>query len=499
MNALGTELRRRIKKNIAPIGNAGEFAYSSPTALIVPESISEREMSAEFVIVSGTEDRDNDIIEPAGCEEYLDEYRRNPVVLLEHDCLKPIGLSTDKSGQFHFRILADKIIAKCFFHCLPLNGENLSEEVFRLVTKGVFRGASIGFLPIRGRKRGYGKDDGYTYTAWRPTEWSLTTQPVHQDTLRCSLAGIRCKSLRHTLESLVVKSAPVIVGGFDSKIADGVGTQGQRSMKPKTAAIEFDKSVFADESACVAWLNAHGNDSSACMPLASSYIFTQREGKPNAGKKSLGKGVTALLTKAFGKKDEEEGDDKIDGKEEKADDMEDDKIEKSDDETDEDAIDDESDDLEDGDAEDADANDESETPEEDEAAPEDETPVDPEALKAEAQDLANVVTHFKTLLAAIPEMSQRSSKMGDQYGKLATDAQALIDDLSAAFGEHFSDVALDAMASKAADEPQAPVEPTPDAAAEEREIAKTLKAAMKSMESANKTAKSLPKLYQQTA
>ncbi len=418
MSALIHDIRRRISKNISPIGTSGEYAYSSPQALMVPETVNEAEMSAEFVIVSKVEDREYDVITPQGCEEYLDEYRRNPVVLLEHDALKPIGLSTDKAGTFHFRVTPDRIIAKCFFHCLPLNGENLSEEVFRLVTKGVFRGASPGFLPIRASKRGYAKDSGYEYSAWRLTEWSITSQPVNQDALRLSLSGVRCKSLKRTLESLVIKPSPVVRGGFTgttvsksvksfdeskhprdggkftsghhsgeaSKHAQAANTaaterrkyyfgkkpseptrhahdatrvahhatesknaaaadlhrraerahfaawehhdknknatvaehhnnarqahmraahahdaekKGTKAMKPKTASIEFDKSIFTEEKAAVAWLNQHGYDSSSCVPLPASFVFKQAPLSPSAGRKSLGTGVTAILAKSF--------------------------------------------------------------------------------------------------------------------------------------------------------------------------------------------------------
>lgn len=494
MSAILQALRRRTVKSTAsvarPIGTDGAYAYSSPSSLILPDSINEREMSAEFVVVSNVEDRENDVIEPKGCLEYLAEYRANPVVLLEHDCLAPIGTSADKDGTLHFRVLDDQIIAKCFFHGLPLRGENLSEEVFHLVVKGVFKGASPGFLPIKARKRGYAKDAGYCYDQWRLTEWSITTQPINQGALRLSLSGrtIRHKSLRHMLEKLLVKSAPMVVGGW--------GTETD-NMKPKTAKIEFDNQIFADQAACVAWLDAHGFDSSVCVPLPSSFIFNQRDGVANAGQKSLGRGVVALLTKAFGKEkaDDEDEDEKKKKKpadDEKAD-MDEDKIEKATDADDEDDTDDESSDAETDATEDDEASDEGEEAE-GEAAAEDEAPADPEALKAEAQDLANVVTHFKTLLAALPEMTERASKMGEQYTKIAADADALVADLSAAFGEHFSSVALDSMASKAADE----LAPTPEAAPmDDPDVVKALQslhAARKSMDNAIKVGKTVPRV-----
>lgn len=504
MSALVTELTQRRKAGpyqARPIGNDGAFAYSSPSLTVVADSIDEAEMSAEFVIVSSVEDREYDVITPSGCEEYLAEYRANPIVLLEHDALKPVGLSTDKAGNFHFRILQDRIIAKCFFHCLPLNGENLSEEVFRLVMKGVFRGASPGFLPIQGRKRGYSKDAGYEYSRWRLTEWSITCQPVNQNALRLSLAGVRCKSLRKSLEPLLMpkqKASSITVGDGISRwssvaIMPGIDftlPEEVKSMKPKTAAIEFDKDVFADQPAAVAWLDQHGYDSSACTPLPASLVFKQRDGKPNAGKKSLGKGVWALLTKAFGKEENDDEEDKKKPAEDKADEM-DDKVEKGEPDDEEDA-DDESDDLEDSDAEDAADDDESE-----EAETEDTTEYDPAALKQEANNLMDMIAHFEIACEHAERMKGEAVKSPELIEKLHADAQALVADLRAAYKDGFADQAMEdaiqerkAGAQEKEDLPAPTADETPD---EYKELAKALKLAKKGLDEASVTAKSLPR------
>ena len=60
-------------------------AYSSPSALVLPDEIDTTEMSAGFVICSATEDREGDVMDPQGCREYLDEYRANPIVLYDHN------------------------------------------------------------------------------------------------------------------------------------------------------------------------------------------------------------------------------------------------------------------------------------------------------------------------------------------------------------------------------------------------------------------------------
>lgn len=484
MSAILDELRTRVVKNsrkaAMPIGVDGAYAYSSSMATLVDGSINEPEMSAEFVIISDNEDREYDVIEPQGCLEHLEDYRRNPIVLLEHNALQPIGLSTDGAGVFHFRVLPDKVIAKCFFHCLPLNGENLSEEVFNLVVKGIFRGASPGFLPIRAKKRGYSKDSGYQYSSYRITEWSVTAQPVQQAALRLSLPSVRCKSLRKSLECLVLPQikANSVVGGWGSPL-------GKAMSKPKTASIEFDKDVFADEAACVAWLDSHGKDSSSCTPLPTSFVFKQGDGKPDAGKKSLGKGVTALLTKSFGKDDEEKKKKppKPDEKDEKP--PANDKAKSEPEEDD----DDDSGDLEDSDTEGDDVDSEDETPEEGKDTSEDETEYEPEALKKEANNLIDMIAHFEIACQHAERMKGESVKSPELFTKLHADATALTKDLRAAYKDGFADQAMESAIEdrKAGAVAQ---EDTPADTAEPNEYDEAVKA----MGDALKTTKSWPKV-----
>lgn len=613
MSAIATELRRRITKDFSssavlalPIPNSQSFSYASPDQMMIEGSADDAEMSIDFTVITDEVDREGDVIRPQGILAYLDEYKANPVWLLEHNPVEPVGLCRDKSGRFHLEVGEHSVVAKCFYNRLCLRGHRLSEEIYLLTKAGVFAGASPGFLPTSAKKRGYGKNDGYEYTGARITELSQTTQPVNQSALRASLSRGIVKSLvlKNRLKSLLVKPNPVVRGGF-AGFADGVGVLERRSMfiksfdeskhardhgkftseggvnasksahrlsavhnpsatdggsgghrhaknandasrsavnaaqnkkhaaaqfhhesaarhhgsavaqyhaagnhdaadshqaaanahrgaaeyhsgaskgksmKPRIAAIEFDADIFKTEASAVAWLDAHGRDSSICVPLPASFIFKQADGAPTAGKKSLARGVTALLAKAFGKKNDEDEDEKKKKDDPKDNDMPD-KIEKG---KDEDAEEGEPNEDADDSADDSGAEtDEGEADEAedeiDEGEPEDEEPADPAALKAEAQDLANVVTHFETLLTALPEMTDRASKIGEIYGKLQTDCDSLVKDLRSAFAEHFADQALDSMAESGASEPQTPA-PASDANETDyaREATKSLKRA----------------------
>ncbi len=500
MSSIAMDLRRRITKDFGPtatlarpIANSDAFSYSSPDSLMVEGSANDAEMTIDFVVVTDAVDREGDIIIPSGCLEYIDEFKANSAFLLEHNALEQIGTCRNKSGDFKFRVEDHRIVATNHYNRLPLRGERLSEEIYRLTKAGVFIGASPGFLPIRAKKRGYGKADGYQYDAWRLTEISQTSQPVQQESLRLSLSRgiVKSMGLKTRLESLLIKPNPVVRGGFSPKIADEVGTSEQRSMKPKTAAIEFQKSIFKTETACAAWLDAHGYDSSSCIPLPESFVFTQRSGKPNAGMKSLGTGVVGLMTKAFGK-DEKDDDEDEDKKKKPADekaDMEDDKIEKSDDEE---PADDESDDVEDGDAEDADADNEGEeTPAEETA--EDEAPRDPAEMKAESDKILDMIAHTEIAI----EHLKASPELFAEVMEAFEDAAGKLRDM------HKSGYA-DQMVNDAIEERKAGAvakddEPVDTSEANDPEVMKALKSLNREATKAAKTAKSLPKIYQASA
>ncbi len=454
MNRLVKELRRRTVKDFGPtavlataIPGGDSFAYSSPDARLIASD--DAEMSHEFVVVSDVEDREGDIIDPQGCVDFLRDYQNNPVWLLEHDPKEPIGTCRDRSGAFHLRVEPRRIVAKCFYNNLSLRGDQLSLEVYRAVKAGLFIGASPGFLPVEAKKRGYAKDDGYHYTKWRLTELSQTCQPVNQEALRASLSRgiVKSLGLKHRLESLLIKPAPVVNGATLEK-----------AMKPKIAKIEYDRSVFKSLDQVVADLKARDLKSDAIVELAGSFMATQRPGKANAGRKSIANGITGWLTKAVKPDDDEDDDD---------------------------------DDLEPADA-DNDAADppveteESETPEKEpvagnETVAAEDEPTDQEALKAEAQDLANVVTHFKMLLENLPEMQGRAGAASEHYTKLATDISAIVTDLSACFGENYADVALDAMAGGGVETPSTEIETPADTTsapdAMEDEVKKSLRIA----------------------
>jgi hypothetical protein len=288
-------MARRLGKDLA--------AITTEETGLLEGSIDEKEMSASFVICSRTEDRESDIIEPQGCREFLDEYRRNPIVLYDHnhdECLPPIGLSEDKGGKFSLRIFDDRITAKCYFHGLPFKGQNVSEEVFDLVVKGALRGASVGFIPLpEGTENiGYGRGGGKFYKAWRLTEWSITPLQSNQDCLRAALSRglVKTKSLRDHL-SAYLPAAPVWANGVDLE---------PLMSKRRVASIQFAKNLFPDAATVQKWLKASGRGQGKVESVGAVWSVGMGPGGVCTGTKNLAKGVTALLVTKAGKDDEEE-------------------------------------------------------------------------------------------------------------------------------------------------------------------------------------------------
>src|SRR5262245_37421609 len=55
-------------------------------------------MTSWWTVSTINRDREGDVLIPTGCLNTIDNYRRNPVVLLEHAVDKPIGISIGDRG-----------------------------------------------------------------------------------------------------------------------------------------------------------------------------------------------------------------------------------------------------------------------------------------------------------------------------------------------------------------------------------------------------------------
>jgi len=242
------------------------------------------------------------------------------------------------------------------------------------------------------------------------------------------------------------------------KICVSPGGEVAKSMsnKLKVGAIEFDTDIYTPSQA-EKFLAVKGyQDFGDCSELPGSLVFARKSIKLQPGsRKDLGKGVVALLGKAFKAEDEDEYDD-----------------------SDELPIDASEDDVEDTeDSEDAPAEDEAiEIPEEEAAESPDEQLAEGESDDGnadsitQANDLVGAIVYFETLLEALPDMKSHPA-LAQTFAEIKQFAESMVQKLNDGFKEHHSDHALELMkqqlAAPASDAmppeemPDAPVDETP--------------------------------------
>lgn len=81
-------------------------------------------------------DRYNDIVDPKAFKSSIEQYMKNPVILLQHDHDKPIGKCID------YKISKKGLFIECEI-------SNDIDNVFKLISDGILRTFSIGFIPKR--------------------------------------------------------------------------------------------------------------------------------------------------------------------------------------------------------------------------------------------------------------------------------------------------------------------------------------------------------------
>jgi HK97 family phage prohead protease len=111
-----------------------------------------------------------DILEPWGAE--LDDFRRNPICLAQHDVNRPVARCTS------IKVDGDKIPALIEF---PAEGvSELADEYCRLYKSGILSAVSVGFVPIDWQPLPRG---GRRYTSWTMLELSLVSLPANPHAL----------------------------------------------------------------------------------------------------------------------------------------------------------------------------------------------------------------------------------------------------------------------------------------------------------------------------
>ncbi len=124
----------------------------------------------KVIASDATPDRMGDILEPSGC--VLANYKRNPIVLAQHNYEAPIGRCVTIAVE------GGAVVATIEFP--PEGTSALADEYARLAKGGVLSAVSVGFLPLARKPLDGG---GWRYTAWEMLELSIVSVPANPSAL----------------------------------------------------------------------------------------------------------------------------------------------------------------------------------------------------------------------------------------------------------------------------------------------------------------------------
>lgn len=242
------------------------LGYTDTSAKIL--GIDRATHSATFVLATLIIDRDGEIVHPRGCLKRLNTYKRNPIVLYDHDG-RPIGLSQTPAGACTVRMEDEDLVGTCHFQFPPGPTGRLARDVWECVSfePPVLRMASVGFIPHELRpidsrvlrpdgKGGVRARTGNEYTEWELTEWSITPLGANQ------------QAMRHDLKRMSV----VIQKSF-AAAATMQATQEATYMQTR-----FSKSTHSKRQAATAFKKL-GNDPSLWIvgQTAKAWTFTLKK------------------------------------------------------------------------------------------------------------------------------------------------------------------------------------------------------------------------------
>jgi HK97 family phage prohead protease len=123
----------------------------------------------EVVMSTATIARDGHVLMPQGAN--LENFRRNPIVLWQHDQKSPVGIAEQ------IAVYGDKITARVRF--APLGVSVDADKVRGLVKSGIVRSVSVGFDPQDGEPLDPKKPlAGQRFTRWELLECSFVSAPA---------------------------------------------------------------------------------------------------------------------------------------------------------------------------------------------------------------------------------------------------------------------------------------------------------------------------------
>lgn len=140
----------------------------SITIEVVEKKFDLSERSITSYISKTTVDRGRDIVNPKGLNEK--NYRKNPIVLFNHDYDKPIGKNLWNKKE------SDGVLAKTQFATTLF-----ADDIMLLNKEGVLNAWSIGFIPEKWTIDE--KQEVMTFDEWELLEYSSVSVPMNPDAI----------------------------------------------------------------------------------------------------------------------------------------------------------------------------------------------------------------------------------------------------------------------------------------------------------------------------
>lgn len=138
------ELRDAGAENVLAIKCDGDHMRVRTFTRRAPKSIDDESRTAEYLASDETPDRMGDIIRVSGWQ--LDEFKRNSMLLFNHDHDHPIGV-VPKLWKGRSDDNTRALFAQARFHPADKSFGGESEVVWKLVRDGDMPACSVGFLP----------------------------------------------------------------------------------------------------------------------------------------------------------------------------------------------------------------------------------------------------------------------------------------------------------------------------------------------------------------
>lgn len=194
------------------------IVYKFTAGAIADRSVAERQI--RVIASDARPDRAKDVMVPSGCQ--IENYKRNNIVLADHDPTKPIG-------NAKIEVKADRVEALITF--APAGVSVKADEYCALAKAGVIKAVSVGFDPVEAEPR---KGGGFLYKVWELLELSV-------------LGGIPCNPGALVVERSLAPSA--LVGEIQSRPRPQLSAAVQKEIRAISSGL-----VCLDGAALEAWL-----------------------------------------------------------------------------------------------------------------------------------------------------------------------------------------------------------------------------------------------------